>query len=81
MNLKVGRFHLRIRQHPKAVFPVEVSPNVQLTAIPMETMKMAKHAHTHVSNITQVEPQVPCVRLRGRINLNFSTIYAVDCGA
>ena len=24
---------------------------------------------------------MPCVRLRGRINLNFSTTYAVDCGA
>ena len=23
----------------------------------------------------------PCVRLRGRVNLNFSTTYAVDCGA
>ena len=34
-------------------------------------------------NSTEVEPQVPCVRLRGlgRINLNFSTTYAVDCGA
>ena len=30
---------------------------------------------------TEVEPQVSCVRLRGRINLNFSTTYAVDCGA
>ena len=30
---------------------------------------------------TEVELQVPCVSLRGRINLNFSTTYAVDCGA
>ena len=30
---------------------------------------------------SEVEPQVPCVRLRGRIKLNFSTTYAVDCGA
>ena len=30
---------------------------------------------------TEVEERFWCVTLRGRINLNFSTTYAVDCGA
>ena len=41
----------------------------------------AEYPQQNLTVITEVEPQVPCVRLRGRINLNFSTTYAVDCGA
>ena len=41
----------------------------------------AKNFAPEEENTTEVEPQVPCVRLRARINLNFSTTYAVDCGA
>ena len=39
------------------------------------------NAHKHLWNNTEVEQQVPRVRLKGRIKLNFSTTYAVDCGA
>ena len=35
-------------------------------------------AHAHEIN-RQVEERFWCVRLRGSINLNFSTTYAVDC--
>ena len=48
---------------------------------PSTIYKMVHGVKHDLDHITEVEPQVPCVRLRGRINLNFSTTYAVDCGA
>ena len=44
------------------------------------TMPDAAPLHIHIHVITQVVPQVDALRLRGRISLNFSTTYAVDCG-
>ena len=70
------KFYILLKWCKKYDFIIARLYNKQLLMINLLSMLMSVD-----TNITEVEPQVPCVRLSGRINLNFSTTYAVDCGA